>query len=133
MAEIIKRLKDEDLVIDKADTDYVITADDWKDAMTAIKETVNHNADLQSLTVDTPISITIGELGSDSKYSWIPIPPSGYYCAIPHSAHGKTGYFQVRFYNSLGTEVLCNYKIDTADEETEIISRVNTAITVIFR
>lgn len=133
MAEIIKRLKDEDLLIDKASTDYVVTADNWKDAMTAIKETVNNNADLQSLTVDTPVSIPIGERGSDSRYSWIPIPPSGYYCVIPHSAHGKTGYFQVRFYNSLGAEVQCNYKIDTANEETAIISRVNTAITVIFR
>ena len=133
MAEIIKRLKDEDLLIDKADTDYVITADDWQDAMTAIKETVNNNADLQSLTVDTPVSITIGENGSASKYSWTPNSPNGYYCAIPHSAHGKTGYFQVRFYNSFGTEVQCNYKINASREETEIISRVNAAINVIFR
>lgn len=127
----IKKLKDSQLRIG-FDDGNTVTAKDWNDAMTAILEAVNTNADAVNTTLATPIAVTIHPDNTSKEYKWFRGAASrDYHCTFMKSILNKQGVVSAHFYNTQGTEVSCNYLQD--DERVTVYSRVNAEILAIFR
>lgn len=132
MAQAIRKLTDVELLIDRAENDYIVTGDDWQQAMQAIRDAVNKNADALNYNVSLPYAFQIGIAGSTETFTWQYNPSeNNYYCYIPQVQHGKTGYYQVYFYNELKTAIQCNYQV--TDTQLVIVSRVNKPVYVVLK
>ena len=133
MAESVIKLNDAQLALDRAKHDYIVTAEDWRTAMKAIKDAVNNNASAATVNQSIPVNVTIMPMGTSSKYSWYYNSDNkSYYCTIPADEHSKTALYQVHFYNEYGTAVQCEHQIQK-NYDLYVRSRVNAELRLVIK